>query len=127
PMAPFVLTMPLACLVAIDSRHLIQLAKKPLLPAGGYGWGTPLFVLVGGAALIGVGFGTDALWDFGLGFIVLGGIAVGIAALSLFVAHLPTDDPASTTPAAPRMTALLAAIPAVALGVVALRASFSEI
>jgi len=126
-LAPFLLIMLFAFLLAVDARSLIGLAEKPLWPAGGYGWLGPVALLVGGGMVLAVGVWTNATWDFGLGLIVLGGIVIGIAVLSLFAAHLPADEPVQILSAAPRLIAFLAVLPPVALGVVALRASFSEI
>ena len=125
-LAPFLLVMVLAFLLAVDARKLIRLAVEPF-PWGAYGWRTPLLVLLSGGVLLGIGVWTYLSWAFGLGLIVLGGMVLVIAALSLFVAGLPKDDPVSIPAAAPRLTALLALLPPVALGVVAFRASFSEV
>jgi hypothetical protein len=126
-LAPLLLTMAFGLLLAVDARSLIALAEAPLWPAGGYGWLGPVALLGGGGLLLGLGIWTNATWHVGLGLVVLGGIIIGVAILSLSVANLPVDEPVEILPSAPRLSAFLAILPPVALGVLAFRASFSEI
>lgn len=115
-----------AFLLTIDARTLLFFAKKDFWPPTGYDWWGPTALGGAGIVLLGVGVWTNSEWHVGLGLAVLGGILLAIAILSGFVARLPPDQPVEVWTAR-RPSALLAMIPVLALGVVTLRAAFSEI
>jgi hypothetical protein len=113
-------------LLTIDARKLLRLASDPFWPQTGYDARAPAVLIVAGMLVFAIGYFANREWDVGQGLMVLAGILFAVGFLSLFVARLPPDEPVALW-SAQRPTALLAVLPAVTLGVVTLRASFSEI
>lgn len=125
-LAPLLVTLLLAALIAVDARALLERSQLPRWPAAGYGkWG-PSVLLGCGAALVGIGLGANSAWTFGIGLVVLGGILLVIGGLSLLV-HGMDPEPPGTTITVPALSPLLAMVPPIALGSVIFRASFSEL
>lgn len=124
--APLLLTLLFAALLAVDARGLLEDTGQKRWPQEAYGLVAPIVLMVSGLALAGAAWGADALWGIGSGLVVLGGIFFVIGLLSLLV-HGMDHEEVDQTLAAPALTAVLAMLPPIALGTAIFTAAFSEL